>query len=126
MTEFDAVRLAERLNVDARVHALLTRQHVTSHVRDNTTETERTARKSGVRRVTTRVVHQTTTITRGETMRTSSETGRAHSHHSASASHSASERDVSVFEQRVAVPAIEYRARPKKAKVMRRSVSLAP
>ena len=125
VTEMDAVRLARRMDVDVDVHTLLTRQHVTSHVRDHTTESNRTARKSGVRRVTTRVVRATTTITRGE-QRTLSDnlltsTDRSHGYG----------RDASLYgEQGVAAaaaPAIEYRPQSaersnKKAKVMRLSV----
>ena len=63
----DAVRLAAHLNIGGDVHAVVTHQHMTSHVRDNQTESKHVLRKSGVRKVTTRVVHQTTTITRGHT-----------------------------------------------------------
>lgn len=117
VTEMDAVRLAQRMNMDADVHTLLTRQHVTSHVRDHTTDTNRTARKSGMRKITTRVVRQTTTITRGE-QRTFNDNVSQHYQHLSS------ERDTSLYEERVPVPAIEYRPvaierSVKKVKVMR-------
>lgn len=95
----DAVRLAESLNMDADVHTLLTRQHVTTHVRDNTSEVNRTARKSGVRKVTTRVVRSTTTITRGEQQSVTENLSRHYSHRD----------DTTVTEEKFHVPAITYR-----------------
>ena len=124
VTEMDAVRLAQRMNMDADVHTLLTRQHVTSHVRDHTTDTNRTARKSGMRKITTRVVRQTTTITRGE-QRTFNDNVSQHYQHLSS------ERDTSLYEERVPVPAIEYRPvaierSVKKVKVMREWAAIQP
>lgn len=62
----DAVRLAAQLNVHGDVHAVVTHQHVTSHVRNNQSDSSHVLRKSGVRKVTTRVVRSTTTVTRAE------------------------------------------------------------
>lgn len=116
VTEVDAIRLAERMQMDGDVHTVLRRHHVTSHVRDDTTESQRTARKSGVRRVTTRTVRQTTTITRGE-QRSMTENvnrldggygGRTNYFQTSSPYGGASERDASLYEERVPVPAITY------------------
>ena len=128
VTEMDAIRLAERMEMDGDVHTVLRRQHVTTHVRDDTTESERTARKSGVRRVTTRVVRQTTTITRGEQRALTENVNRLdghgaqpyqqHHHHPYQQQHYssyASERDASLYEERVPVPAITYRVTPERS-----------
>ena len=114
VTEVDAIRLAQRMEMDADVHTVLRQQHVTTHVRDDTTESERTARKSGVRRVTTRVVRQTTTITHGE-QRSMTENVHhpPHPHPPTYYSSYASQRDASLHEERVAVPrAIAYVVAP--------------
>ncbi|XP_059350791.1 microtubule-actin cross-linking factor 1, isoforms 1/2/3/4/5-like isoform X3 [Daphnia carinata] len=115
VTEVDAIRLAERMEMDGDVHTVLRRQHVTTHVRDDTTESERTARKSGVRRVTTRVVRQTTTITRGEQRAMTENVNRFDDggygrpgYFQSPSPYGTSERDASLYEERVPVPAITY------------------
>ena len=62
----DAVRLAAQLNINGDVHAVVTHHHVTSHVHSSQSDSNHVLRKSGMRKVTTRVVRSTTTITRGE------------------------------------------------------------
>lgn len=113
VTEVDAIRLAERMQMDGDVHTVLRRHHVTSHVRDDTTESQRTARKSGVRRVTTRTVRQTTTITRGEQRSMTENVNRLDDScdggvYGRPNYFQTSERDASLYEERVPVPAITY------------------
>ncbi|KAK4002299.1 hypothetical protein OUZ56_004137 [Daphnia magna] len=114
VTEMDAIRLAERMQMDGDVHTVLRRHHVTSHVRDDTTESQRTARKSGVRRVTTRTVRQTTTITRGEQRSITENVNRLDDgygrpgYFQSPSPYGVSERDASLYEERVPVPAITY------------------
>lgn len=122
VTEVDAIRLAERMQMDGDVHTVMRRQHVTTHVRDDTTESERTARKAGMRRVTTRVVRQTTTITRGEQRSVTENVNRMGSDYAQNYSYgvAASERDASMYEERVPVPAITYYA-PERSYVSRRT-----
>lgn len=126
LTETDVIRLAQLMEMEGDLHTVLRRQHVTSHVRDDLTDSERVARKSGVRRVTTRHVRQTTTITRGETRSVTENVSRLggggsgqdgmpyHHHHQQQYYHhyATSERDGSLREERVQVPAIAYRPIP--------------
>lgn len=124
VTEVDAIRLAERMEMDGDVHTVLRRQHVTTHVRDDTTESQKTARKSGVRRVTTRVVRQTTTITRGEQRSMTENISRLDSSQEpVYYSSYASQRDASMYEERVPVPAITYRQMPAERSFKRSKVN---
>lgn len=106
--EGDAARLAARLNLGGDVHTVLRRQHVTSHVRDNVSESSSVVRKSGVRKVTTRVVRQTTTITRGD-QRTVTEK-LTHRFDDEQRRDAASVGHGACVRVRVRVPAIGYRA----------------
>ena len=106
VTETDAIRLAQMMEMDGDVHTVLRRQHVTTHVREDLTDSERVARKSGVRRVTTRSVKQTTTITRGESQAVTENV--AHVGYSSYAS----DRDASRHEEQMSIPAIAYKSRP--------------
>ena len=108
VTEMDAIRLANMMEMDGDLHTILRQHHVTTHVRDDLTDTERTARKSGVRRVTTRHVRQTTTITRGETSSVTENVSHLGSTQQ-QYYYAASERDASRHEERVDIPAIDYR-----------------
>lgn len=66
VTEADARRLLRYADVDADVVTFVRRQASTSHVREDAAESERVARKAGVKRVTTRTVRHVTTVTRSE------------------------------------------------------------
>lgn len=99
--ESDAVRLAAHLNINGDVHAVVTHQHVTSHVRSSQSDSNHVVRKSGVRKVTTRVVRSTTTITRGEQRTLTDNLSRHFEQHETRSTHHS--QDVTT------IPAIAFR-----------------
>ena len=113
VTESDAIRLAQRMAMDGEVHTVLRQHHVATHVRDDTTESQRTGRQGGMRRVTTRTTKHTTTISRGETLSVTENVAKLDGPGNDSYSFfTSSERDASRYEEKVQVPALTYRPIP--------------
>jgi hypothetical protein len=129
VTELDAIRLAQRMAMDGEVHTVLRQHHLATHVRDDTTESQRTGRQGGMKRVTLRTTKHTTTISRGETRSVTENVARldgsnAAPQHYQYRAYSSSERDASRYEENVDVPALTYRPIPPQRTHKRSKVDL--